>query len=273
MRLKDKVALITGAGTGIGRASAVLMAKEGAKVVVATRTPEHGEETVKKIKDFGGEAIFVKTDVSKSSDVKNAIKTTVETYGKLNVLFNNAGIWIRTCEVKDMTEEEWDAQINVNLKGVFLTSKYAIPEMIKAGGGSIINTASTYGHVGAAGAGAYCASKGGIVLLTKVLAIECAKYNIRVNCVCPGAIVTPLHAKSLGGTPEQEKELGKKDVFPKFGELFVGTEEEKEHLKRHPIGRFGSPYDVAHAVVFLASDESSFITGSSIFVDGGYTAW
>lgn len=273
MRLKGKIALVTGAASGIGRAVAVLFAKEGANIVVAD-VSERGNETVQAIKDLGKQAVFVRTDVSKEADAKNAVTTTVNTYGKLNVLFNNAGVFTPLRELKDMPENEWNRAIDINLKGVFLVSKHAIPEMMKTGGGSIINMASIYGHVGSVGAANYCASKAGVVLLTKVMALECATYGIRANCICPAAIVTPLHARALGGTVKDEEAIAKKgsSFIPKTGELFIGSEMEKGHIRRHPLGRFGGPIEVANVALFLASDESTYVTGTSVFVDGGYTA-
>jgi NAD(P)-dependent dehydrogenase (short-subunit alcohol dehydrogenase family) len=253
MRLKNKVALITGAGSGIGRATAILFAKEGAKVVVVCRTSSTGEETVKIIrKNNRGEALFIQADVSKTSDVKRMIENTVNNYGKLDILFNNAGINMRI-PITEMDEEAWNKIIDINLKGVFLGCKYAIPVMIKQGGGVIINTASTFGFVGAPYHSAYCASKGGVAAFTRALALELAPYKIRVNCICPGTIETPLVKQiwEKSGKPEEMRE---------------------SRLKLHPIGRLGKPEDVANAALFLASDDSSFITGTALFVDGGYTA-
>lgn len=252
MRLKDKVALITGAGSGIGRASAILFAKEGAKVAVVDLVKEAGEETVKIIKDSGGEAIFIQADVTKANDVQKMIETTAKHYGRLDILFNNAGVNIMA-PITETSEELWDKIININLKGVFLGCKYAVPIMKKQQGGVIINTASTFAWVGALNFSAYCASKGGVLAFTKALALELAPYKIRVNCVCPGTIETPLVRQiwEKSGKPEEMRE---------------------SRLKLHPIGRLGKPEDVANAALFLASDESSFITGTALFVDGGYTA-
>ena len=249
MRLKDKVAIITGAGSGIGRASAVLFAKEGAKVVVADVVRRGGLKTVRMIRNSGGEATFVETDVSRASDVERMVKTTVEKYGKLDILFNNAGINLEKT-VTDTTEEELDKVIDINLKGVFLCSKYAIPEMLRNGGGVIINTASIRGLVGQFHLAAYCASKGGVVLLTKAMALDYGPYNIRVNCICPGGIQTPMHEAFLATVADPEREM-------------------REMLKKIPLGRIGQPEDVAHAALFLASDESFYITGVALPVDGG----
>jgi NAD(P)-dependent dehydrogenase (short-subunit alcohol dehydrogenase family) len=249
MRLKDKVAIITGAGSGIGRASAILFAKEGAKVVVADIACDGGLETVNIIKNNNGEAFFVETDVSKSKDVKKMIKMTLEKFGRLNVLFNNAGISLEK-NVTDTTEEELDKVIDVNLKGAFLCSKYALPNMIHIGGGVIVNTASIRGLTAQFHLAAYCASKGGVVLLTKAMAIDYGKFNIRVNCVCPGAIQTPLWDDSMVTIEDPEQEM-------------------KEVLKKIPLKLMGRPEDVAQAALFLASDESSYISGVALPVDGG----
>jgi NAD(P)-dependent dehydrogenase (short-subunit alcohol dehydrogenase family) len=252
MKLKNKVALITGAGSGIGRATAILFAKEGAKVVVADIVKEAAEETVKLIKEAGGDAIFAIADVTKASDVQKMIETAMNYYGRLDILVNNAGVNIMA-PISETSEELWDKIININLKGVFLGCKYAAPVMIKQGGGVIINTASTFAFVGALNFSAYCASKGGVAAFTRALALELAPYKIRVNCICPGTIETPLVKQiwEKSGKPEEMRE---------------------SRLKLHPIGRLGKPEDVANAALFLASDDSSFITGTALFVDGGYTA-
>lgn len=246
------MALITGAGSGIGRASAVLFAREGAKVVVIDVVQEAGEETVRLIKDSGGDAFFVKADVSKEADVKNMVKKAVEKYGRIDILFNNAGI-NPSGTVVNTPEEVWDKVMNVNLKGAFAGSKYAIPEMAKRGGGVIINTASVSGLVGTANEIAYVASKGGIVAMTRGLAIDHVNQNIRVNCICPSGTETPMISKWLATVKEPEK---------------VRTELANASLLR----RLARPEEIAHAVLFLASDESSFVTGSALIVDGGFTA-
>ena len=255
MRLKDKVAIVTGATSGIGRAAAVLFAQEGAKVVAVGRREAAGEEVIKKIKDRGGEAIFVKADVSKANGIKNMVHKTVQTYGRIDVLFNNAGILPEAAKktVADLSEEVWDEVMEINLKGVFLTSKYVVPEMIRAGGGSIVNTSSTYGHIAAKNRSVYTASKGAVTLLTKSMALDYAPYNIRVNCVCPALVETELATEFLKMARKDEKVWG-------------------ELMSKIPLGRVGTPEDVAYAALFLASDESSWITGSSLMVDGGYTA-
>ena len=249
MRLKDRVAIITGAGSGIGRASAILFAKEGAKVVVADFVPQSGLETVDIIKKNGGEAISVDADISKASEAEKTVKSAVKIYGKLDILFNNAGINLERT-VTETTEPEWDRVQNINLKGVFLCSKYAIPEMIRGGGGVIINTASIRGLVGQYHLAAYCASKGGVVLLTKAMALDYGSNNIRVNCICPGGIETPMHLAFLATLKDPELEV-------------------QETLKKIPLGRMGQPEDVAWVALFLASDESAYLTGLAIPVDGG----
>lgn len=253
MRLKDKVAVITGAASGIGRATAKIFAHEGAKVVASDIFAEGCQETVNMIKSAGGKAVMVKADVSKADQVQAMVKAALEAYGQINILFNNAGIELSAL-ITETSEEDWDRIMNTNLKGIFLCSKYVIPEMIKVGGGSIINTASIAGLVGFNNLGAYNASKGGVITLTKNMAIDYAQYNIRVNCICPGAIETSMMERLLeiwGGTPE--------DIKQQFVAL-------------HPIGRLGTPEDIGYAALYLASYESSFVTGSALVVDGGYTA-
>ena len=253
MRLKNKVALITGAGSGIGRATAILFAKEGAKVVVADIDTKGGEETVKKINDSGGAAVFVHVDVTKASDAERMVKTAVEKYGKLDILFNNAGI-NPLGTVVDTTEESWDRIINVNLKGIFLGSKHAIPEMAKHEGGVIINTASVNGLVALPDEAAYDASKGGVVMLTKAMAIDHASQNIRANCICPGATDTALLRRYIDEAHDPEKQL---KAFVEYNAA---------------LRRLIKPEEIAYAVLFLASDESSAITGVALPVDGGCTA-
>jgi len=252
MKLKGKVAVVTGAASGIGCATAVLFAREGAKVAVVDRNRRGGEETVKIIRDDGGEACFVEADVSKAADAERMVKTAVENYGRLDTLYNNAGISL-VKPTHETAEQEWDKVIDVNLKGVFLGSKYAIPQMIKQGGGVIINTASIWSHVAFPNWSAYCASKGGVLMLTKAMAVEYAPYNIRVNCVSPGTIDTELTKGAVASAEDPEKMR-------------------QTLTSLHPLGRIGSPEEVAHAVLFLASDESSFITGTDLSVDGGRRA-
>ncbi len=251
MRLKDKVALITGGSNGIGRESALLFAKEGAKVVVADVDDRKGEETVQEIRDMEHEAAFVRADVSRSPDCKNMISFAEEQFGKLDILFNNAGIMHSSDDNAEATEEEvWDLTMNINAKGVFLGCKYGIPALKRAGGGSIINTASFVALLGAATPQiAYTASKGAVLSLTRELAVLHARENIRVNALCPGPLRTELLMK------------------------FLSTEEKKQRRLVHiPMGRFGEAGEMAKAALFLASDESSFTTGAEFVVDGGITA-
>jgi NAD(P)-dependent dehydrogenase (short-subunit alcohol dehydrogenase family) len=251
MRLQDKVALITGAGSGIGRESALLFAKEGASVVVCDLKQEAGAETVALIQQAGGTATFARGDVSKAADVQQMIAVAESTYGRLNVLFNNAGIFHpEDGSVLDTEEAIWDLTIAVNLKGVFLGCKYGIPALLRAGGGSIINTASFVALMGAATSqSAYTASKGGVLSLTREIAVEFARQNIRANALCPGPVETPLLAELLADPARRQRRL--------------------VHI---PPGRFAQAVEMANAALFLASDESSFVNGATFSVDGGITA-
>ena len=248
MRISDKVAIITGAASGIGRTTAILLAKEGGKVVVADKNEVGGNETVDLIRSDGGQAIFDYVNVTSATDIQGMVKTTINTYGKLNILVNNAGIATRL-PVVDLSEEDWDRNIDVNLKSIYLSSKYAIPRMIKNGGGSIVNIASIYGIVGGRIRAAYAASKGGVVNLTRSMALDYALHKIRVNCVCPGFVNTPL-LKNI---------LKNKEEYQALADL-------------HPMGRLGDMLEIALGVLYLASDESSFVTGIALPIDGGYTA-
>jgi len=252
MRLAGKVAIITGAGAGIGRSTALLFAKEGAKVVVADYDSERGAETVGIIREDGGEATFIQVDVSKAADAERMARATVETYGKLDILVNNAGIYMQADAV-EMTEEDWDRILDVNLKGVFLCSKYCIPEMIKGEGGSIVNIGSEAGIVGIKNQVAYNVSKSGIIALTKSTAIDFAIHNIRVNCVCPGTTETPLVKAALERAPDP-----------------AATRRALEEVR--PANRLGRPEEIAAGILYLASDESPYATGSILSIDGGYTA-
>jgi NAD(P)-dependent dehydrogenase (short-subunit alcohol dehydrogenase family) len=251
MRLDGKVALITGAGSGIGRESALLFAAEGAAVVVADIEDPGGRETVAAIEKFGGRAAFVHADVAKAAEAAKMIDAAEKTFGKLNVLFNNAGIMHGKDDDAVSTDEAiWDLTMNVNAKGVFLGCKYGIPAIRRAGGGSIINTASFVAVLGAATPQvAYTASKGAVLALTRELAVVHARENIRVNALCPGPLRTELLMK------------------------FLDTDAKKQRRLVHiPMGRFGTAAEIARAALFLASDDSSFVTGTEFLVDGGITA-
>ncbi|MEM1255993.1 MAG: glucose 1-dehydrogenase [Cyanobacteria bacterium P01_H01_bin.21] len=253
-RVKDKVVVVTGSGTGIGREACLMLAKEGAKVAVTNIHDEPGQEVVSKIKSAGGTAEFWRLDVTDSEKVKQSFSTINKTFGHIDVLVNNAGISGVSKPTHEITEDEWDQVINVNVKGVFLCTKYAIPYMQQAGGGSIINLSSIYGLVSAQDIPPYHASKGAVRLMSKTDALFYAKDNIRVNSVHPGFIWTPL-VEDLGRRSPQ------------------GVEGFKQHLDSlHPIGHVGEPQDIAYGILYLASDESKFVTGSELVIDGGYTA-
>jgi len=243
---KDKVALVTGGSSGIGRATALAFAKKGAKVVIADWI--ENQETMDLIKNLGTEAIFVKCDISKSADVKALIAKTIDTFGRLDFAYNNAGIEGTSAPTQDCSEENWDKTLDINLKGIWLCMKYQIPVMLKKGKGSIVNCSSVAGLVGFQGLPAYVASKHGVIGLTKTAALENAKLGIRVNVVCPGVIQTPMIDRLTGK---------KKETI----EQFTGLE---------PIGRFGEPEEIACAVIWLCSEEASFVTGIAMPVDGGF---
>jgi NAD(P)-dependent dehydrogenase (short-subunit alcohol dehydrogenase family) len=247
--LNGKVALITGGASGIGQATALLFAREGASVAVIDMDEIGGRAVVEKIVNEGGKAIFVCADVSKAADCQFAVEQTVKQLGKLNVVFNNAGI-IRRASVLELSEEDWDRVMAVNVKSVFLLSKYAIPVIAKEGGGVIINTASGWGLVGGRKAAAYCASKGAVVLLTKAMALDHGRQNIRVNCICPGDTDTPM-------LRNEAKQLGKPE------------DEFLSESAQRPLQRIGKPEEIAQAVLYLASDAASFVTGTALVVDGG----
>ena len=249
-QLEDKIALLTGGSSGIGRATALAFAREGAKVVVAARRVKEGEETVESIKAEGGEATFVQTDVSQAVQVEALVNTTVETYGRLDCAFNNAGIeGTPYVSIVDYTEADWDRVIDINLKGVWLCMKYQIPQILKQGG-SIVNMSSVAGLKGGTLGSPYYASKHGVVGLTKAAAMEYATRGIRVNAVCPAVIHTPMAERAFFEDPEIEQRV----------------------LSLHPVGRIGTPEEVAGVVVFLCSDAASFVTGHALPVDGGVMA-
>jgi len=251
-QLDGKTALVTGAGSGIGRAASLAYAREGARVVVADVNVEGGEETVQQIKEAGGEAVLVHVDVSQADDTQAMVAQAVEAFGSLDCAFNNAGISGGTDRhlTADYLEEDWDRVMGINLKGVWLCMKAEIPQMIKQGGGAIVNTASIAGLVGIRGTAAYVAAKHGVAGLTRATALEYASQGIRINAVCPGYIQTPLV----------------QGIFDRVD----GYQEEV--AARHPLGRLGQPTEIAEAVLWLSSDAASFMTGHNMAVDGGYTA-
>ena len=251
MRLEGKVAIVTGATSGIGRGTAELFAREGARVVVAGRTEQAGEDVVEGIRSQGGQATFVKTDVAVSIDVQRMIAATIEAYGKLDVLFNNAGTGDQG-KVADQSEEEWDRVINVNLTGTFLCMKYAVPEMIKAGGGSIINNSSMWAISATHRcSGAYVASKAGVIMLGKQAALHYAPNKIRVNCILPGDVT------KVGPNVDEE--------------YFQDPDVVKRLEAMQPLPKMATPVEIAYSALYLASDESSFVTGASLVIDGGMT--
>jgi NAD(P)-dependent dehydrogenase (short-subunit alcohol dehydrogenase family) len=251
MRLANKVALITGAGSGIGRESALLFAREGAQVVVGDVNVIGGEQTVEQITAAGGQATFVKVDVSKAAEVKAMIEAAEVTYGGLHILFNNAGIFHGDDNsVLDTEEAIWELTININLKGVFLGCKYGIPALLRAGGGSIINTASFVAVMGAATPQiAYTASKGGVLAMTREIAVEFARQGIRANSLCPGPVQTPL-----------------------LDQLMADPARKQRRMVHIPPGRLAQAQEIAQAALFLASDASSYVNGSTFLVDGGISA-
>jgi NAD(P)-dependent dehydrogenase (short-subunit alcohol dehydrogenase family) len=252
MRLINKVALMTGGNSGIGRATALLFAQEGAKVALTGRDEERGKRVAEEIRKASGTAIFIRSDVRIADDCRQAVDKTLRQFGRLDILFNNAGVFYPHTVV-DCPEEEWNLTIDVNLKGTYLMSRFALPAMIAQGSGVIINNASGWGIVGGNEAASYCASKGGVVLLTKAMAIDHGRQGIRVNCLCPGDVDTPMlsaDAKLRG--------MEWKDYLAE--------------ASNRPLGRIGTPGEIARAALFLASGDSSFMTGAVLVVDGGGTA-
>jgi NAD(P)-dependent dehydrogenase (short-subunit alcohol dehydrogenase family) len=247
-RLKDKVALITGGGSGMGRASSLLFAQEGARVVVVDRAAASGDETVRMIRDAGGEAFSVEADVAENADAELMVNTALRSYGRLDVLFNNAGIEGPSVKLLEYGEENWHRVIAVNLTAVYFAMRAAIPHMIEQGGGVILSTASVAGLVGLARSSAYSAAKGGLIALSRTVALEYGAQNIRVNCICPGFIDTPMMNRVLGDRPQTA-------------------------LQQHvPLERVGQAEDIARAALYLASDDASYVTGLPLVVDGGYMA-
>ncbi len=251
LNLKGKVALVTGGSSGIGRATALAFAREGARVAVADYVVEGGERTVKEITAGGGEAIFINADVSKTAQVEAMVNKVVQAWGRLDCAHNNAGIEGRAASLVECSEENFDRTIAINLKGVWLCMKYEIMQMLKQGGGAIVNTASVAGLVGFRNLSAYNASKGGVVMLTKTAALEYAQKGIRVNAVCPGVIRTPMVARLIDSSPAYN---------------------ERDLEQGEPVGRMGKPEEIAEAVVWLCSDGASFVTGLPMAVDGGWIA-
>jgi NAD(P)-dependent dehydrogenase (short-subunit alcohol dehydrogenase family) len=252
MKLAGKIAMVTGAGSGIGQAIATVFAAEGARVAVVDASPAGGEDTMGQIKAAGGEAYFQRADVSRSADVRAAVESVLQRWGRLDILCNNAGIGV-AATVTDTSEEDWDRVLAVDLKGVFLGCKFAIPAMIAQGGGVIVNTASVAGLVGVANRAAYCAAKAGVVGLTKSIAVDYVAQHIRVNAICPGTVDSPWIQKILSAQPDP-------------------VAERQRMVERQPMGRMGRPEEIARAALYLASDDSAFVTGTAFIIDGGLTA-
>jgi len=253
MRLKDKVSIITGAGSGLGKEMALLFAREGSKVVIAELKEESGKRVVEEIQKEGGSALFLQVDVSRSADAERMAQESRKAYGKIDILVNNAGINPSRTPLAETSEEHWDLTLSVNLKGVFLCSKYVLPVMMKQKGGSIIHIASAAGLIGCSSRAAYSASKGGVVGLTRSMAVDYAPYGIRVNSICPGFVETELTHSYFDGIRREGKRW-------------------QHIIELHALDRIGVPSDVAHAALFLTSDDASWITGLNLAVDGGFTS-
>jgi NAD(P)-dependent dehydrogenase (short-subunit alcohol dehydrogenase family) len=244
-----KVAFVTGGASGIGRATALAFAREGASVVVADASEPGGEETARMIESSGGRALAVACNVTRTEDVRGALEKTIATFGRLDIAFNNAGVEQPVTPAADITEEEWDRIVDIDLRGVFLCMKHELPLMLAHGGGAIVNTSSGAGVKGIAGQAAYCAAKYGVIGLSRATALDYAKANVRVNVVCPGIIETPMMDRFSGGTPEGRERV----------------------IAQEPIGRMGRPEEIAAAVLWLCSDEAPFVIGHALVIDGGQT--